>query len=78
MSPKEAFPIALCSVMNLAGVLEKGVMLSACHQDPPSWEVGESPSHILLNHVAAFTLYLTTFLSPQGLSHQTRRVLLIF
>ena len=28
MSPKEAFPITLCSVMNLAGVLGKGVVLN--------------------------------------------------
>ena len=27
----------------------KGVTLSACHQGTPSWGVGESPSHILLN-----------------------------
>ena len=36
--------------MTLVGVLGKGVLLSACHQGTPSWGVGESPSHILLNH----------------------------
>ena len=35
--------------MTLVGVLGKGVLLSACHQGTPSWGVGESPSHILLN-----------------------------
>ena len=50
MRPKEAFPTALCSVMALVGELGKGVTLSACYQGTPSWGVGESPSHILLNH----------------------------
>ena len=49
MRPKEAFPTALCSVMALVGELGKGVTLSACYQGTPSWGVGESPSHILLN-----------------------------
>ena len=37
MSSKESFPIVLCSVMNFAQMLRKGVVLSACHQGPPSW-----------------------------------------
>ena len=36
-------------MLALVGELGKGVTLSACHQGTPSWGVGESPSHILLN-----------------------------
>ena len=77
MTPKKAFPIALLSDELGRSVGKRG-NISACHQGNPSWEVGESPSHILLNHAFTFTLYVATFLSSQGWSHQTRRVLFTF
>ena len=45
MSPKEAFPIALCSVMNLAGVLGKGVTLVPVIRGLPAGSGGEPKSH---------------------------------
>ena len=45
----------------------KGVTLSACHQGTPSWGVGESPSHILLNRACPLHTVRDRFRLSPGL-----------
>ena len=45
----------------------KGVLLSACHQGTPSWGVGESPSHILLNRACPLHTVRDCFRLSPGL-----------
>ena len=72
MRPKEAFPIALCLVMSLVGESGKGSSLPIGNSP---LESGVEPRQHTPEPCLPFTLHVTTFLSPQGWSHRTRRVL---